>query len=203
MSLEDSLSECFQYILDNGSIDRQEKWNGHNNLFKVIEKNIPAIITSIFNSYEIDNIKIIGRSGSSGVWAGTAYVCILDDVNRKGSLYSPSKGVYPCFLFPRDCPSFYLTYMLAVGSKKPREISAIKQLFLNNLDISYNLDSDHIHINPDPHHYKEAVLFFKEYLYSDLPTDEDISKDILDFYHFHYIHKQRYFDAFNEVILKK
>lgn len=112
-----TLRDGLLYIIKEGEKDCKGIWNSQVPLMHVVAKTIPRVIVEQLSFRHNKNVHVLGRSGSSGRWSITMYMCIFDEYNCINGKYQISTGSNPAFLTSPDCRKIYLVYMLGIGEK--------------------------------------------------------------------------------------
>ena len=201
-----SLYSLFRFVLDEGGSEKEERWCRDSALFKAVNQKIPALLSQymINAGFTSDVYKVIGRSGSSGRWSNTMYICLMNESSKFGSTYTASRGIYACYLVTEGCKAIYLTYMLSVGAKKIRELKELRARMLpDTIPPGFSSDTSRIIIDPDPHLYRDAVIIFKEYTIETLPDDPALYSDVGQLLGILQSSMEKYYEAYNEVVLKR
>lgn len=175
------LRDLFRYIFEHGQEDRQQRWNSSVPLMRVINKQIPAVLEDKLRSIDgFEKIRTLGKSGASGRWSNTMYICILDDVMSTGRRSSITGGIYPAYLTSPDCSEIYLVYMLGIGSKNERDLKKMTDCIREGVTFDgYSEDISNIDLGKDPHMFKKAILAYRGYSLDNLPDDPGLIADIL------------------------
>lgn len=175
------LHELFRYVLEHGKEDRQQRWNSSVPLMKIINKEIPMVLENKLRSVNgLEQIRTIGKSGASGKWSNTMYICILDDVMDTGRRSPITGGIYPAYLTSPDCSELYLVYMLGIGSKNERDLKKMTDCIREGASFEgYSEDISKMDLGKDPHLFKKAILAYREYSIENLPYDTELIEDIL------------------------
>ena len=160
------LPSLFNYYFEHAAEERANKWNSESLLMRGINRHSKTILMKIIRDLGIDgDYGITARSGSSGKWAKTPYICIImGKPNGFYKQYSAEKGVYPAYLFSDTCSEIYLSFMIAVGSKTKRELNHYIEIIRQDVgETSFSYDTDSMTIGDDAHLYREATVFFRCY----------------------------------------
>lgn len=159
--------------------------------------NLTYCLDSLVNSSE-ERYEIVCKTGYCGSWCNILYAAILSKKYSwmiKGC--SPSKGVYPCYLFAKDLSEVYLTYMVASGDKYEntlkRIIKAIRELGVFE---DYDLDASQMKLGKDPHKYRFATICFKKYTVNDLDNNARLEKDLQNLMKLHQTYGDKVFEAY-------
>lgn len=173
----------FHYFFENGVEEKKNKWNSESMLMRLINRNSKKILLNIIKELGFKgDYGITARSGSSGRWSNTPYICIIrgkpNGINRQ---YSADNGIYPALLFSDTCSEIYLAFMISVGSKTDRELKrCIEQIRLDVGSTSFSYDTDSMTIGDKQHHYREATSFFRCYRKGELLTEDMFKTDLFE-----------------------
>ena len=179
-----SIISYLRFIKSNGAVYKQSKWNSENKLMDTFNHKLPKAIEKKLDKLSIgDQYKVYPRSGLSGIWNELIYIAFLDKkLSRSINGYTPSLGVYPIIMASPDCQNFYLMYMVAAGSKTPREltkyVSEVQQLL--ELD-DYATDVSKLNLGKDVKKYKLATICYIELDVDNYVSDSEFIADLQRF----------------------
>lgn len=186
VSIMESLTELFHFILENGNELKNGKCCLSNPLVNVISKDFPMKLDLILKDY-YDSYAIKASAGH-GSWGKVMFVAVLDKIlNRIFNGYSASNGVYPAYLVTSNCQEIYLVYMLGVGTKNDRQLTnEVKAISPFLTPGSFLVKQGSLDLGDTKARYSDAILLYKKYdLTSDL-SEERLVADLKEMMALHY-----------------
>ena len=192
-----SLSSIFRYIIKYGPESRANKWSKQQPLMVLFRDNLEECIDRLVNTGD-EQYDVVCRSGYCGCWCNIMFAAILS--SRYSSVLgksSPSKGVYPCYLFAEDLSEVYLCYMMASGDKYENTLKRIVRE-IRNLGVfeDYENDTSTMVMGKDTHKYRFATICFKKYALQDIGDNNKLERDLMDLMDIHRQHGDRVYELY-------
>ncbi len=182
----DSLNDCFRFILTKGALLKKDKCSRKNDLYAVVQTDIPKILKAFFKMIDYHEYYLKASAGS-GSWSIVPYVALLDPILSKGfNGCSASIGIYPAYLISSDCSRIYLVYMIGVGGKSEEKIYETVTGLREKIDYSpFDDNVENMELGDDRKHYRAGTIFFVEYSKENLPEEKKILEDLAMFINIH------------------
>ena len=173
-----TLHDCFTFISENGEAMKNLKCNSDNPMYSIVCRNVPDIIRNELN-LDCDNYHIKGFPGS-GSWSHNIFIAILDQkVSRGLNGLTPSRGIFPLYLFSKNCKTIYLAYMIGIGTFSERSVITLVSNLRNKIPHNgFHDDVSLMDIGSKYHDYSSATIFYKEYNYDNIPSEETLLSDL-------------------------
>ena len=181
ISDEYSIISSFQYFYDHGVEEKSKKWNSDSMLMRILNRYIKSALIEIIKELGFEgDYGIAARSGSSGKWAKTPYVCIIrGKPSAFTKQYSPDSGIYPAYLFSDNCSEIYLSFMIGIGSKNEKELKYCIDTLRKDIGTTpYNQETESMDVGDKHHLYKEATVFFTRYTKGEKLTESRLREDL-------------------------
>ncbi len=148
-----------------------------------INRKSKTILLDYINEFGLNSeFGIAARSGSSGKWAKTPFICVIrGKPNGFNKQYSAENGVYPAYLFSDNCSEIYLSFMIGIGYKNEKELKLyVDQIRSDVGKTSFSYDTETMNVGDKGHLYRQATAFFRCYKKGDLITTEMLRNDLLE-----------------------
>ena len=176
------IRELFSEIMKN-YVDtiKREMYNSKSKVYQLVvndSKNVLEKIIKNFDDIEID-IEVKGSCGT-GSWTYYPWIAIFNpNITR-----TIQEGVYIVYLFSEDMKRVYLTLNQGytnlkkqLGSKESKtQMIKTRNDIRNSLDKKEFIADNELKIGKPE--YEDGCIFYKEYKFSNLPTNEVLIKDL-------------------------
>ena len=171
-----NLFEIFSFIFNNKRILKEGTWGADKPFMRLFSDDLHDYVCELLKRDDGENYVVKCKTGAMGRWSYTPYCVILS--SKYNINYSPSSGMYPAYLISIDNEEIYLTYMLGVGSRYERTLRRVADAIVQSFPLEgFSTDYKSLNFGKDIHKYAFAVVWYKRYTSSSLPSEEVLEFD--------------------------
>ena len=178
MEIRELFSEIMKNYVDTS---KREMYNSKSKVYQLVVNDSKNVLEKIIKNFDDKEIDIeVKASCGTGSWTYYPWIAIFNpNITR-----TIQEGVYIVYLFSEDMKRVYLTLNQGytnlkkqLGSKESKaQMIKIRNDIRNSLDKRKFIANNELKIGKPE--YEDGCIFYKEYQYNNLPTNEVLIKDL-------------------------
>ena len=202
MEIRELFSEIMKNYIDTS---KREMYNSKSKVYQLVVNDSKNVLEKIIKNFDDKEIDIeVKASCGTGSWTYYPWIAIFNpNITR-----TIQEGVYIVYLFSEDMKRVYLTLNQGytnlkkqLGSKESKaQMIKIRNDIRDSIDKKEFIANNELKIGK--HEYEDGCIFYKEYNYDDLPTNEILIKDLQSMIEIYkeYYHKFKLDVKVNDII---
>jgi len=170
-----SLHDLFRQVMAIYEQEKREKLSKERRAFQLVTKAIPEKIKAL-PFVEPDRYIVKGSVGQ-GVWTDVPWVAVMDQKVTD----STQRGYYIVYLFSEDMRRLYLTLAQGVTETPRDEMERVKRDIHQLIPVGERVRTDddiRLGENKRAKDYERSVAAYIVYSFDDLPSDEQLARDL-------------------------